>query len=211
VSIFDFWSPETAVQRILCGAGVDRMRLSVNGDFHEFEFSGPARDLIDNSSFSEGQGEMTSFPAEPAAADFDYTIVPGHLGQAWLGSTPAQFLTITSAELVLDNNLDTRSREFGSDGPRCLSAGTRSVALEFALLEEDDEATKGLYQAARQRSPISVMFQLGQQAGQLFGVYLKSAIPQPPEFDDRETRLAWRFRDCRAQGTVDDEVYMAFG
>jgi hypothetical protein len=68
-----------------------------------------------------------------------------------------------------------------------------------------------LYQAARQRSPIEVMFQLGQEAGQLFGAYMKSVVPEVPEFDDSETRMQWQFRGCRAQGTVDDEMVVAFG
>ncbi|HEV2688471.1 MAG TPA: hypothetical protein VGV35_07945, partial [Bryobacteraceae bacterium] len=36
VSIFDYWSPGTAVQRILCGAALDKLTVKVNGDFHEF-------------------------------------------------------------------------------------------------------------------------------------------------------------------------------
>jgi len=68
-----------------------------------------------------------------------------------------------------------------------------------------------LYQASRQRSPMGVMFQLGQQEGQLFGVYLKSVVPEVPEFDDGETRLQWRFSNCRAQGTFNDELFVAFG
>jgi hypothetical protein len=55
------------------------------------------------------------------------------------------------------------------------------------------------------------MFQLGQQAGQLFGVYLKSIVPEVPEYDDSETRVQWKFQNCRAQGTADDEVVLAFG
>ena len=54
------------------------------------------------------------------------------------------------------------------------------------------------------------MFQLGQQAGQLFGVYLKSVVPEVPEFNDGDNRLQWRFRSSKAQGTVDDEVAVAF-
>ena len=92
-----------------------------------------------------------------------------------------------------------------------MAAGTRTVSVDFDLYGREDEATMSLYQAARQRSPIEVMFQLGQEAGQLFGVYLKSVIPEVPEFDDSETRLQWRFRGCRAQGTVDDEMVVAFG
>ena len=112
--------------------------------------------------------------------------------------------------MSLDNNVDTRNHEFGSDGPMCISAGRRTVTVDLSLYEQDNAATVALYQAARQRSPISAMFQLGQQQGQLFGVYMKSIVPEVPEFDDSETRLQWRFQNCRAQGTADDELVLAF-
>ncbi|MFB3777237.1 MAG: hypothetical protein ACE141_06475 [Bryobacteraceae bacterium] len=210
-SIFDYWSPEEAVQRIVCGAGIDRMQLNVNGDYHEFRFSGAAMDVLDSSSFLESQGQLIEFPPEPADEGYNYTIIPGHLGQAWLGTNPDRFFTITSAEVTLDNGLDLRAREFGSILPRCMAAGSRSVLVDVSLYGREDDATKSLYQAGRQRSPIEVMFQLGQDAGQLFGMYLKSVVPEVPEFDDKETRLQWHFRACRAQGTLDDEMVVAFG
>ena len=52
--------------------------------------------------------------------------------------------------------------------------------------------------------------QLGEAAGQIMGVYLKSVIPEVPEFDDAQNRLQWKFRASRAQGTVDDEIAVAF-
>jgi hypothetical protein len=211
ISLFDYWNPATAVQRILCGAGVDRMLVRVNGDYHEFEFSGMAQDLIDSSSFSSGLGQLTSFPAEPALGAFDYSIIPGHMGQAWLGNTPDRFFTITEALFVLDNDLEVRAREFGSNVPKALSPGRRSVTVDFDLFEMDDAATKALYQAARQQSPITVMFQLGQQDSQLFGVWLKSVVPETPSFDDSDRRLQWQFRNARAQGTLDDEIVVALG
>jgi hypothetical protein len=210
-SIFDYWDPSTAVQRVIEGAAMDRMKIKVNGDFQEFDFSGPARDLVDSASFTSGQGGLTTFPAEPTAANFDYTIVPGHLGEVWMGVSPAQFLTITAAELTLENNIELRVKEFGSDFARCIAASQRAVTLNFSLFELADAQTKGLYQAARQRSPISVMLQLGEQAGQLFGAYMPAMVPLVPEFDDSETRLQWKFQNNRAQGTVNDELYVAFG
>ena len=75
----------------------------------------------------------------------------------------------------------------------------------------DDTGTAALYQAARQRSPISVMMQLGQQQGELFGVYMQSVVPEVPAFDDSDTRLQWQFQSCRAQGSVNDEIFVAFG
>jgi hypothetical protein len=210
-SIFDYWDPSTAVQRIIEGAAMDKMQIKVNGDFQEFDFSGPARDLVDSASFESGEGGLTSFPAEPTAVNFDYTIVPGHLGEVWMGVTPAQFMTITAAELTLENNIDLRVREFGSDYAQCIAASQRAVTLNFSLFELADAQTQGLYQAARQRSPISVMLQLGQQSGQLCGAYMPAMVPSVPQFDDSETRLQWKFQNDRAQGTVNDELYIAFG
>jgi hypothetical protein len=210
-TIFDYWSPSTAVQRLLCGAAVDQMEILVNGDYHEVHFKGLAQDVVDSSSFSANLGMLQSFPAEPSTDAFDFSVVPGNLGQAWLGTSPTQFFTITSATVLVKNSLETRAREFGSTMPRAITPGQRSVTAAFDLYSQDDEATQGLYQAARQRSPISLMLQLGELEGQVMGVYLNSVIPEVPEFDDGENRLQWRFRASRAQGTVDNEIAVAFG
>jgi hypothetical protein len=210
VSIFDYWSPTTAVQRILCGAAVDQMEIRINGDYHEVEFRGVAQELVDSSTFSGEIGQLQSFPDEPSIADFDYSIVPGHMGQAWLGANVERFFTIISASLVVENQLQTRSREFGSKLARAICPGQRKVTARFDMFGQDDDATKGIYQAARQQSPISVMFQLGEIEGQLLGVYLKSVIPEVPEFDDSDTRLQWKVSASRAQGTADDELIVAF-
>lgn len=210
VSIFDYWDPSDALQRILNGAAVDSLKVKVNGDFQEFVFAGPAQDLLDSASFTSGQGGLTQFPGEPASADFDYSIVPGHLGQVWMGATPAQFFTLTGAELGLSNKVQLRVKEFGSDFARCIAAGERQVNLNFTVFEMVDAQTAELYQAARQRSPVSVMLQLGEQAGQLFGAYMPAMVPEVPQFDDAETRLQWKFQNSRAQGAVNDELYIAF-
>jgi len=211
VSVFDYWDPSAAIQRILCGAAVNRMTVKVNGDFHQFEFEGTAQDLVDNSSFATGMGQLSAFPKEPMTGAFDYSIVPGNMGQAWLGSTPGQFYTITSGTFQLDNALDMRSKEFGTNLPQAIAPGSRSVTADFNLYEMDDAATQALYQAARAQSPVSVMFQLGQQTGQVMGVYLSSVVPVVPEFDDGDNRLQWKFQGSRAQGTTDNELVVAFG
>ena len=79
------------------------------------------------------------------------------------------------------------------------------------MFEQDDAATAALYQAARQQSPVGMMFQLGQIPGQLLGIYLKSLVPSVPQFDDSCTRLQWKFSEMRAQGTSEDEIVVAFG
>lgn len=211
VSIFDYWDPADAVQRILDGAAMDKMEIKINGDFQEFDFSGPARDLLDSASFMSGQGGLSTFPAEPTVGGFDYTIVPGHLGEVWMGTSPTQFFTLTAGELILDNDVDLRVKEFGSDYAQCIAAGVRNVTFNFELFEMADAQTAALYQAARQRSPISVMLQLGEQTNQLFGAYMPAMVPSVPQYDDSETRLQWKFQNSRAQGTSENELYVAFG
>lgn len=211
VTLFDYWSPATAVQRVLHGAMVDELQIKVNGDYHEFQFSGLAQDVIDSSSFSVGAASLESFPTEPAIAAFDYSIVPGNLGQAWLGTTASAFFTVTSASIGVKNNLESRAREFGSSLPLAIAPGRREVAVSLELYSQDDSATQSLYQAARQQSPISVMFQLGNNSGQMMAVYLQSVIPAVPQFNDGQNRLQWQFRPSRAQGTIDNEIQVAFG
>jgi len=211
ITLFDYWSPSTAVQRVLAGVAVDTLSIKVNGDFHEFDFSGQAQDLVDTASFTSGQFGLTAFPAEPTVAPINYSIIPGNLGQIWLGSSPTRFQTVTDADVTFANNLELRAREFGAILPSVISPGPRTVSINFSIYQMDDSATASLYQAARQRSPISVMMQLGQQQGELFGIYMNSVVPEVPAFDDSLKRQQWQFQSCRAQGSVNDEIYVAFG
>lgn len=209
-TIFDYWSPGTAVQRLVSGAAVNKLAVTINGDFHQFTFSGSAADLVDSSSYQSGQADLAVFPTEPAQSMISYSLVPGNLGEAWLGLAPWQALTVTSAQITLDNDLQLRNQEFGYEQARGISPGMRTVAATVTLFAQDDQGTTSLYQAARQRSPVSIMFQLGQQQGQLVGIYMKSVVPEVPSYDDSQRRLQWKFQNSRAQGGVNDEIFIAF-
>lgn len=210
VSLYDYWDPITAVSRIVTGAAVNTASITVNGDFHEFLFSGPAADLLDSSDGQLGTSGLTSFPAEPAIVDFDYSVVPGHLGEVWLGTPANQFFTLTSATIVIKNNLDTRNQEFGSLFPTAVVPGPRSVEIQFTVLAQDDSQTAGLYSAAKLRTAIPAMLQLGQQPSQMLGIYIPNVVPEIPEYVDSESRLQWQFTGCLARGTSNDELYLAF-
>lgn len=211
LTLYDYWDPVTAVSRIVTGAAVDTFVASINGDFHEFVFSGPAADLLDSSSFVSGTAGLSNFPAEPGIGDFDNSIVPGHLGQVWLGGgTVARFFTLTEASINLRNNMEVRNQEFGSSYPRAIAPGPRHISSTFTVLAQDDAQTTSLCAAAKQRTPISALLQLGQQQGRLMGLYLPSVVPEIPNYDDSDTRLRWEFRNNIAQGAANDEFYLAF-
>ena len=54
------------------------------------------------------------------------------------------------------------------------------------------------------------MLQLGQQQSQLMGIYLPTVIPEIPTYNDSEPRLEWQFNNNLAQGSTEDEIYVAF-
>jgi hypothetical protein len=211
VSIYDYWDPVTAVQRALCGVAVDRMTVKLNGDFHQLEFKGIAQDLIDSASFAPGQNGAATYPAEPTLNAFSYSPVPGNLGQVWLGVAPTRFFTVSQASIQIQNDLETRAKEYGTMLPQAVVPGNRTVSMTLELFGQDDGATTALYQAARQQAPIGVMLQLGQGPGQMMGIYLPSLVPSVPQFDDSDKRVQWNFTDMRAQGTAEDEIVVAFG
>lgn len=210
VTLYDYWDPVTAVQRAVVGAAVDTLDFSVNGDFHEFVFRGPAADVLDSQTFATGTAGLSHFPPEPALGEFDYSLVPGHLGQAWIGAPANQFLTLITASVHLNNNVAARNREFGTAIPRAISPGARQVLTHFSVLTQDDDQTTGLFQAARSRTALPAMLQLGQQQGQLMGIYMPNVTPELPLYNDGQPELQWDFRNCQAQGQANDEIYIAF-
>ncbi len=210
ITLYDYWDPVTAVSRIVTGAAVNGFGVTVNGDFHEFTFSGPAADLLDSSSFAAGSAGLASYPAEPALRAFDYSIVPGHLGEAWIGSVPDQFFTLTEATIEVNNNIALRNMEYGSSYPRAIAPGEREVASTFTLFAQDDSQTEALYIAAKDRAVVSAMLQLGQQNGQIMGIFMPSITPEIPAYIDSQTRLQWQFKNNLAQGTAENEISISF-
>ncbi len=210
LTIYDYWDPIDAVSRVLTGAGVDALEFAVNGDFHEFVFQGPASDVLDSASFAAGQAGLASYPVEPAVSAYDYSVVPGHLGQVWLGNPTNQFFTLTAAQVRVSNSVATRNQEYGAITPRALAPGPRQVVSHFSLFAQDDAQTASLYQAARATATVPAMIQLGSQQGQMMAILLPKVMPVVPTFNDGETRLQWDFQGCQAYGSQNDELYVAF-
>jgi hypothetical protein len=210
VSVYDYWDPAESVQRLLCGTGINGLKVRLNGDFHEFEFTGSARSVADSSTFQSGQAGLTQFPPEPQVAGWSPSLVPGNLGQVWLGHGPSEFFNVLDAEIRLDNALEMRVREFGEGSGGCLAGGMRDVRVDLTMFANTSAELEEMFAAGRARARVPMAFQLGNQAHHLCGIYLKSVGLEAPEFDDRETKLVWKFTGARAEGTHNDEIVVAF-
>ena len=211
VSLYEYWSPETAIQRILNGCVVDEMSMELNGDFHEITFRGLSAGVVDSKTFVASQAGLTQFPTEPSLQPLMEMPVPGHLGQVWTGSNPSRLETLSEARIRLRNNVELRWRDFGLLEPKCAVPGNRSVDIDLEVYGTSAEACQTLYEHAVRREPTALMVQMGGTAGALCGVYIPYFIPAPPEFLDGEERLRWRLRGSVAQGTREDEMFVAFG
>jgi len=210
LSLYDYWDPANAVSRLITGAGVDKFQIDVKGDVHSLYFSGSAADVLDSCSSAFGVSGITSFLAEPALSTFSYSIVPGQLGEVWLGSPLNQVFTLTEAAIEIRNNLLVRNQEFGSAYPLAIVPGPREVVSTFTLFAQADTETQSLYAAAKTRTPVSALLQLGHQQGQTMAVYLPNVVPELPLWDDSEGYLFWQFKNNLAQGVSNDEAYVAF-
>lgn len=210
-SLYEYWTPASAVQRILRGCVVDELELELNGDFHELRFRGAAAGLIDSASFEPGDGGLTSFPAEPEVQPLMELPVPGHLGRIWIGADGAELGTVASARIRIRNHVEMRWRDFGLLAPRCAAAGDREVLIDLEIYSSDNEVCEAIHASADRREPLALMVQMGEAPGAMCGIHVANFVPSPPEFLDGEERLRWRLRGCRAQGFRDDEIYLAFG
>jgi hypothetical protein len=54
------------------------------------------------------------------------------------------------------------------------------------------------------------MVQLGQQQGQIMGIFMQKVVPEIPVYDDSQPRLQWQFNNNLAQGISNDEIFIAF-
>ena len=210
ITLYDYWDPQEAIQRGVAGFVVDEMRVNINGDFHEMSFSGEGRTFFDSSSFAEGIVGLTEYPPEPVLGDYPASLIPGSLGQAWVGSTVSQSFNVLLSSIRVMNNIDYRRREFGPGIQGCIAGGARDVRVNLRLSANASSEMSSLFAASRSREPIPVMFQLGDVTGQLCGLYIKSLVPEVPGFEDAQTKLEWTVRDARAQGSHNDELSIAF-
>lgn len=210
VSIYDFWAPTGSVNRLVTGAVVEKFVVTVKGGTHELGFSGPAADVLDSCSQTFGESGLSEFPAEPAISTFDYAIVDGSLGQVWLGAPMNQVFALTEANIEVNNNLQVRDQEFGSSLPKAIVPGPREIVCTFRLFAQSDAASQSLYAAAKRKTPISALLQLGQEKGQMMAVYLPNVISQVPIFSDSEPYLLWEFKNNFGEGLSNDEAYIAF-
>jgi len=207
ITLNNYWTPSGSIDRVLAGCVVNEMTISLNSDFHGVAFRGNVREVVSVSSFAQGSAGLSGFPLEPGATSQSFQLVPGHVGRLFLGGTEF-FLLSLSVRLL--NNADTATREFGMALSPCYSADVREVTVQFQLYAGEDAAVEQLHTLSRQRQETDLTIQLGNQAGQLVGVYIPRFVPEIPELQDANTRVVMNYPGSIAYGVSNDEISIAF-
>ena len=207
LTLGDYWTPAGHLDRILAGSILDEMTISLDSDFHGASFRGVTREVASAAAFSAGSTGLAQFPAEPSTAYKSFQLVPGHVGKLFLGDVAYHLLDLT---LSLRNQVDARALEFGTSIAPCYSADLREVEIAFRLFASSDAAVVNLHALSRNRQETSLTIQLGNQAGQLVGVYVPRFVPEIPEVVDSESRAVLSFPSSLAYGVFNDEITVAF-
>lgn len=207
VTLGNYWNPAGSLDRILAGCVVNDLGLSLNSDFHGASFRGTARQVAASTGFQSGAAGLASFPTEPAGTAAANPLVPGHVGRLFIGGVEFYLLDLS---LRLLNNADTTTREFGMDLSPCYSADLRELSIQFQLYASQDAAVTQLHTMARSRQETDLTIQLGNQAGQLVGIYIPRFVPEIPELKDADTRVVMSYPKSLAYGGANDEITFAF-
>jgi hypothetical protein len=207
LTLGDYWNPSGVVDRVLAGCVVDEMTVALNSDFHGAQFRGTAREIASVTGFLPGSTGLSLFPAEPSQVSHAFQLVPGHVGRVFLGGTEFYLLDLT---LRFVNNADTATREFGQSVAACYSADLREVTVQFQLYASSDAAVEQLHVLSRLRQETDLMIQMGNQPGQLAGIYVPRFVPEIPEMRDTDARVAMNYPRSQAYGVTNDEITLAF-
>lgn len=203
----NYWTPAGTLDRLLAGCVVNEMAVALNSDFHGASFRGSVREIASVTGFSPGSTGLVSFPAEPSNPTQTFQLVPGHVGRLFIGGAEYYLLDLSLRFL---NNADTTTREFGMSLSPCYSADLRELSLQFQLYAAQDAAVNQLHVLSRSRLETDLTIQLGNQPGQLVGIYVPRFVPEIPELKDSDTRVAMSYPKSIAYGVSNDEVTVAF-
>ncbi len=207
LTLGNYWSPAGTLDRVLAGCVVNEMSIALNSDFHGASFRGSVREVASVTGFAAGSTGLASFPSEPANPTQAFQLVPGHVGRLFLGGVEYYLLDLS---LRFVNNADATTREFGMALSPCYSADLRELSLQFQLYAAEDAAVNQLHILARSRQETDLTIQLGNQPGQLVGIYVPRFVPEIPELKEADARVLMSYPKSLAYGVSNDEITVAF-
>jgi hypothetical protein len=138
-------------------------------------------------------------PTEPVSPVTNGTQALGLVGKVTLNGTV--FTTAKSGRIVMTFNRTLRKNNFNQFYPGRPQQGRRDVQCEFSLYEDDSADTQALLAAVG--TPIPMIFEIGNVAGNTWKIPLNNVLLPEPAYDDKsEDSYCLNFTGCTAKATT---------
>jgi len=210
LSAMSFRQPATANQRALAGALVTSATFNFGAGVNiaSASFQGVAPWIVDSFTLPTAAAADSfgwhgmAYPSQPSSHATNGNAVTGFLGAVLVnGQTYANFKT---GQIKLDTGVDL-SEVFGSYYGGTPEASERNFTAQCSIYDQDDSTTQALYAIAEAKTPVTVVYQFGNVAGNTWTLTLNGVQFACPDIDDSGKSFVANFGDSQASGNGDDE------
>lgn len=216
--IWNFRKPASHRQRVLFGAIVSQSQITLGqGDSNVLiSFSGEGLYVLDSDRFGGITdpallGGLTSFPTEPSAPVTAGDAIAGFVGYAVVDGNKlvglrAATITNNPGNRVVRDDFNTR---IGSS----LIGGERSITVGLDVYEEDTTAVQRINEVMNDKTPVDLIFRMGETAGNTCIAHLRNVQLESGEEGENDDAITMNIPDSRAYMTSltsEDEMTLHF-
>jgi hypothetical protein len=203
LSIASYRTPSTLNQRICHGAVVQEARFTFGANVAEARFSGEGQWTLGSMHFDAAntvqKGGLGAFPAEPVAPVTNGNMVIGFTGLITVdGSTIAY---MKSGELIIRPANEVVKDTFNAYLPDSAEGDERQGSCTFIVDDKDETSMDNMLTKAVAKDPVTCIFQLGLNAGNIWTFTLRNVQLDHPTYTDGQRRFRANFGDNPAHAT----------
>jgi len=195
LSIYNFRKPSTASQACAFGSIVNSGKFSLGQDVATVEFGGESYWVIDTTQFAtaaaDAKGGLTAFPAEPAAPVTNGNMVVGFTGAVTLDGNV--YTTLRTANINFDAGRELPKDVFNNYYPDSPAQDRRNITCDFSLYDDDSANLASLKNKAITNTGVTLIFQMGLIAGNIWTFTLRNVRLAAPKYDDGQRKFAVNF------------------
>lgn len=190
------------------GALVTEASFALNGNVFETNASGPLYWALDSENFANedtaGKGGLTTYPTEVSSPTVVGSILQGFQGVATFDGNG---MDLTTAPLIACNvrirtgNYYTQDA-FGNSYPGSLEGGERMISVSASFVDNDTSALNNLKVKAKSKTPMNVTLQIGQTAGSIITMTIKSIQLSVPDYSEDGARVITAFGESAAHASA---------
>ncbi len=204
-SLWSFRQPSTLDQRVMHSAVVQEATFNLGQDgAATWSCQGEGAALLTSNGFGSAdattKGGLSAFPTEPGSPTTNGGIIAGFTGLVQVESQTIAVIRTATVRVQTQNMLvkDT----FGSYYPVLTEGGERTVQTAFSLYDSDDASTEAIKQASYDKVPVTITYQIGTVAGNIWTFSLNNIQLAAYELNDQQLRFTVDVAESRSYSTT---------